>query len=156
MKITKVNELSKTGQKKRRFTPEEIQFFIDEADRYNLEGRSILHSYSIRTIQNEFNGIGPDRMNKVYRWILTHLGWRYLSATMIHDMDYVKGGTEEDFHKSNLRLRTNLRKILKTLFSKWNPWYWVEYVSINIIHRACEYYGWDGFHKNTKRQENKN
>ena len=131
----------------RRFSVDEIEAFIQQSEEYDLEGRSILHLFSIDKIRKEFNGIGPDRMGKTYRKILTFLGHRYLSATMIHDMDYVKGGTKQDFHESNKRLKRNLKKILSHLFSRWNPWYWVERLSIQIIYDICEDVGWEGFHK---------
>ncbi len=131
----------------RRFSVNEIESLIEEAETYDLRGRSILHQFSIDKIRQEFNGIGPDRMGNRYRKLLTHLGHRYLSATMIHDMDYVKGGTKKDFHDSNFRLKKNLQKILSHLFSKWNPWYWVERLAIHIIYDICEDVGWEGFHK---------
>ena len=129
------------------FTLEQIESFIEDANRYDLDGRSILHLYSIGAIKENFNGIGPDKMNENLRWFFTVIGWRYMSAVIIHDMDYTKGGTIDDFHKSNRRLRRNLRKILDRLYHRWNPWYWVEYLSINIICRICETAGWEGFHK---------
>lgn len=131
----------------RRFSVDEIEAFIQQSEEYDLEGRAVLHLFSIDKIRKEFNGIGPDRMGKTYRKILTFLGHRYLSATMIHDMDYVKGGTKKDFHESNKRLKRNLKKILSHLFSRWNPWYWVERLSIQIIYDICEDVGWEGFHK---------
>ncbi len=138
----------------RDYDKNEAQKLIDEAKAYDLYGREVLEKFSLERICQEFNGIGPDRMRPIYRKILTWLGRRYLSCVLIHDMDYVIGGNERDFHDSNERLRMNLNKMLNIFFSKWNPWYWVEWVSINyIIFAECEYFGWEGFHKNIPPEE---
>ena len=67
----------------------------------------------------EFNGAGGVKTPEWQRWTLTQILKKKLPAILIHDIEYLKGGKEKDFLRSNDNLRDNILALDNDDKSKW-------------------------------------
>ena len=79
-------------------------------DKIGLDSNDVFTKVSDEVIEREFNYIGADRTPKIIREMLSKFNVEILPAVLIHDLDYVVGGTTDDFFASNKRLRKNMLK----------------------------------------------
>lgn len=126
---------------------QEILSMKETADKLGLLHAQILSEYPLEVLVREFNGVGPDRWPAELRDVLTWLLKDVLEAVFIHDMDYYKGGTKEEYHESNLVLGKNVRKLARKRYGWWRPRRWF---LTRLSHKITEWtdkYGWEGWNK---------
>lgn len=122
-----------------------------EALRIGLDGCEVFKMLDDETKEREWNGIGSDAMFKWIRNLLDFLYTDALAAACIHDFRFVIGGTEADFHKSNIELKKNLYKCLKFYKDHYSILgYWLTKIKIKIAVYLCEKYGMPGWNLKTE------
>lgn len=127
---------------------EEILNLIESAEKHSLKHVEILSEYSIECIENEFNGVGPDRWPSELRDILSWLLQDVQEAVIIHDMDYYRGGTRAEYNEANEVLGWNVRRLAKRKYGWWRPRRWF---LVKLSYKMTELtnkYGWEGWNKN--------
>lgn len=119
-----------------------------EAIRLNLDCNKVFAKLTDKEIEENFNYIGPDRLPEIIRLALSYLHKTVLPAVLIHDLDFYIGGTEEDFHAANKRLKDNMFICLKANRKDFS-WigYHVERWHVKKAYKLCEKYGYTGWHK---------
>jgi len=125
----------------------------------NLKGEFKVASYidqglyypymSINEVDDAYNGMGAEWMNKEVREILDKWFHVFRDAVIIHDCDYDRGFTEEDRLESDKRIKWNMYRCI------WHeiPWYRIGTVillfsCVRIIYRVLQLKGAKAFWKN--------
>ena len=93
-----------------KFTKEQVRELKRIALEKKLKGADVLNDFTEDQIVESFNGAGSSVEPEWKRWFLTKILQKKLSAIMIHDMAYRKGGTDEDFKRVNKELEENISK----------------------------------------------
>ena len=127
----------------REYSLKEIRRLIDLANRFELVGREIINEYSIDQIQKVYNGIGPDRFSEKFRKFLTNMNHDPLPAVLIHDLQFDKGGSKERFYEVNDELHKNLVILSSCLYSKWNPWRYIQMFRAWYFCKICDKIGFE-------------
>ena len=102
-----------------KFSADRIRALRAIAKDKKLKGREVLDEFTDDDIMQSFNGAGSSAAPEWQRWLLTKILDKKLPAVMIHDMQYRKGGTDEDFHRANEELRDNIKNMDDEGKSKW-------------------------------------
>lgn len=119
-----------------------------EAVRIGLEGTEVFKLLDDKTKEEEWNGIGADRMPKKVRDFLDGLFVEALPAACIHDFRFVIGGSKEKFRESNSELKRNLYRCLRYYRSHYSlVGYWITKIEINVAVYLCNRYGYEGWTK---------
>ena len=119
----------------------------DSAKKYELKHLDVLYAYPDEVLIEQYNGVGPDRWPEVFRDILSWLLEDVLEAVEIHDMDYYRGGTKDDFHEANSVLGQNVRRLARKKYGWWRP---RRYLLRKVSYKLTEWtdkYGWEGWNK---------
>jgi hypothetical protein len=118
-----------------------------EAMRLRLDCSNVFTKLDDATIEKEFNYIGPDRLPEKIRLFLSYLHKAVLPAVLIHDLDFVVGGSKDDFHQANLRLKENMYTCVKYYRNEFT-WlgYHIEKWHIRKAYKLTEKYGYPGWH----------
>ena len=96
-------------------------------------------------IERIYNGCGADWMPTRLRKVLTWMRSTGEPAFLLHDMQYYRGGTREDFTKSNNDLQKNLWICAKQVYSWYNPIRLLWWLRARRLAKACQYFGWSAF-----------
>lgn len=129
------------------YTVDYINSLIDEADRLGLARADVLHAYPMQVIVEQFNGVGPDRWPEAARDILTWLLQDVQAAVIVHDMDFHRGGSKDDFHEANKALGKNVRKIARAKYGWYKPRRWFLKELSYKLTEWTDKYGWEGWNK---------
>ena len=117
-----------------------------EAIRLRLDGIEVFRKLTDEEKEREWNGIGPDRFPELLRMMLSNLHRCVLPAACIHDFDYVVGGTKNDFHEANRRMKKNMKICLKSSRDEFSfLGYHMARFRIHLAFRLVEKYGWFGW-----------
>ncbi len=113
---------------------------------YDLDATPAFWNASEIRIHEVYNGAGPDWMAGWQRKILTEFLSIFKAAFVIHDFDFdVSDGTGGGFHEANLRMFTNMKKILDMEYPFRKPWLWLIrarwWVRMNAAYNAVEKFG---------------
>lgn len=118
---------------------------VASAKKMNLDGCNVFNEFTDKELEEQYNGVGPDRFPAYIRDVLSYLLWDCLEGVAIHDLDYCKGGTIGEFHEANARLKRNTRKIARIKFKWYEFRRWKLYIVAPILQRATEKYGLEGW-----------
>ncbi len=124
-----------------------VKELIQKARKLHLENVEILDRYSVEEISVIYNGIGPDRFPDWLRKIVTASAELFEAAALIHDLEFYKGGTREQFTTANNRFRRNCYTLVKARYGWYDP---RRYLWMNKARRwsnYCELFGWSGWTK---------
>ncbi len=102
-----------------KFTADQIRNLKRMANEKKLKGADVLDQYTDDQMIESFNGAGSSSAPEWERWILTKILQKKLPAILIHDMQFRKGGTDEDFKRVNEELRDNILAMDEGSKSKW-------------------------------------
>ncbi len=117
-----------------------------EGFRLRLDGLEVYGMLPPERIEEEWNGIGPNRLPEWIRRVLSNLHRCVLPAACIHDLRFAIGGNKDAFHSANKELKKNMRTCLKASRKEFSLFgYWKEKREINIAYRLCEKYGFEGW-----------
>lgn len=123
-----------------------IEYLISMADAYNLDGADMLHTMPLTEIEAIYNGIGPEWMPALARHLYTSIHADFAPAALIHDVEFSRGGTREDFDRANERLLANCQKI-----ASYTPWFsparWLLAINGRKFYLLCHCFGWSAFSK---------
>ena len=113
---------------------------------YDLDATPGFWNASEIRIREVYNGAGPDWMSGWERKILTAFLSIFKPAFVIHDFDFdVSDRTEKKFHEVNLRMFTNMKKILDMEYPFKKLWLWPIrarwWVRMNAAYNAVEKFG---------------
>ena len=125
----------------------DVAELISRAEKYKLKHREVLNEFTYEQICDEFNGVGPDRWSQELRDILSWVFQDVLEAVMVHDMDYVKGGTHEEFLEANAVLAKNVRRLARKKYHWWQARRYFLYVSSVKMEQLTNEFGWEGWNK---------
>lgn len=117
------------------------------AKKLGLRRVDTLDKVSDETMEEEFNGVGPDSWPALLRDILSYVLEDVLEAVLVHDMDYVVGGDEAEFHDSNKALEDNVRLIAKKKYHFWNARRYFLRELAPKLREWTDDYGWPGWNK---------
>ena len=78
------------------------------AKELGLAGSEVIDEFTPEEIERKYNGIGNEKMAPWLRHALTRHWSYYTPAAFVHDLQFAKGGTEDDWRKANENLLTNL------------------------------------------------
>jgi hypothetical protein len=109
---------------------------VKRARKLRLEGVEILDNYTITQIGKIYNGIGPDRFPDWLREIVTASAGIFEPAAVIHDVEYDRGGTVEEFTAANDRFRRNCYTLVKSAYAWYDP---RRYLWLNKARRWARY-----------------
>jgi len=141
------------------------------AQKYNLDASANFWARDEKTIEAEYNGIGPDnffpatinsflvkylgqsavdKLNAMLRDALDGLLDIFQPAAVIHDDRFSDSDkTEAGFHVANEELLSNCKKIVNYLFPAWKFWLWKKrgaaLAAAEAMYEACEKCGWDAW-----------
>lgn len=102
-----------------KFTVNQVRALKRIAQEKKLKGADVLNEYTDEQMAREFNGAGGVKTPEWQRWTLTQILKKKLPAILIHDIEYLKGGKEKDFLRSNDNLRDNILALDNDDKSKW-------------------------------------
>ena len=77
-----------------------------------LEGSEIIDTFTPEELETAYNGIGSEQNPAWIRHFLTRYWQHYTPAALIHDLEFVRGGTEKDWRLANKRLVDNINKLI--------------------------------------------
>lgn len=120
---------------------------IKNAEKYRLKHREVLSEFTYEEICDEYNGFGPDRWSQELRDIASWIFQDVLEAVIVHDMDYVKGGTREQFLEANAALAKNVRRLARKKYGWWKARRYFLYVSSVKMEQLTNKFGWEGWNK---------
>jgi hypothetical protein len=123
----------------------EVTELVNKAKEYGLENVEIIDKYTLNEIQRIYNGVGPDSFPAELRDALSDVNIACLPAVLIHDLEYVTGGTKDEFAASNRRLKVNMRKCVKENYSIFNPFYWWYWFEARVFSKLCQKFGFSGW-----------
>lgn len=123
----------------------QVKELISKARDYKLDNVEIIDRFTLTEVQKIYNGVGPDSFPDELRDALSNVNIECLPAVLIHDLEYYKGGTKEDFSKSNKRLKENMRKCVKENFFILNPLYWWYWFEARVFAKVCQEFGFVGW-----------
>ena len=102
-----------------KFTVNQVRALKRIAQEKKLKGSDVLNEYTDEQMAQEFNGAGGVKTPEWQRLTLTQILKKKLPAILIHDIEYLKGGKEKDFLRSNDNLRDNILALDNDDKSKW-------------------------------------
>lgn len=126
---------------------------VNRANEYRLKHREVLLEFTYEQLCEGYNGIGPDRWSQELRDIASWIFQDILEAVIIHDMDYVKGGTREQFFEANAVLAKNVRRLARKKYHWWEARRYFLYVSSVKMEQLTNKFGWEGWHKTENAEE---
>ena len=84
----------------------DIKRLREICEKYELEGREILDTFTDEELQSVFNGIGPESFPEWLRAALDFIHPSLEPVAFIHDAEWERSdGTEESFKASNERFK---------------------------------------------------
>ena len=124
-------------------TLKDVKRLKELCEKYQLEGREILDTFTNAELQSVFNGIGPEAFPDWLRAVLDFIHPSLEPVAFIHDAEWERSdGTEESFKASNERFKRNGYKVAKAEFGWWRP---RRYIVMNHARRfgnICQAFGW--------------
>ena len=102
-----------------KFTVDQVRALKRIAQEKKLKGADVLNEYTDEQMAQEFNGAGGVETPEWQRWMLTQILKKKMPAVLIHDIEYLKGGKEKDFLRTNDNLRDNILAMDNDEGSKW-------------------------------------
>lgn len=84
------------------------------AKRLKLKGLDVTKGMSRKEMSETYNGIGNAGMNPRLRAALTRHWVKYTPAAFLHDLQFAKGGTEDDWREANRNFKENLDILTRT------------------------------------------
>jgi hypothetical protein len=123
----------------------QVEELINKARAYKLDNVEIIDKFTLTEAQRVYNGVGPDSFPAELRDALSDVNIACLPAVLIHDLEYVTGGTKDEFAASNRRLKVNMRKCVKENYSIFNPFYWWYWFEARVFSKLCQKFGFSGW-----------
>lgn len=120
---------------------------LDVAIVAGLEGTDFVTSFDVETLQDGYNGIGPQFLPPRIRDRVTDFLSIFEAAALIHDLRFSKGdGSRSGFNYANWEFFRNCRKLAKQAY----PWYsWRRYralaVADALADAVCSDGGWSAW-----------
>lgn len=114
--------------------------------KYGLDAVPEFWAASEVRLHEIYNGAGPDWMPEWGREILTAFLRLFKAAFVIHDFDYDRSDKSlVNFHRANLRMLVNMKKILDKEYPFKKFWLWPVrakwWIRANAAYKACEKFG---------------
>ncbi len=121
----------------------EVKRLSELCERYELEGREILQSYSNAQLGGMYNGIGPANFPSWLRGFLDFIHPSLAPVAFIHDVEWTHSdGSKESFTASNRRFRRNGFKVAQESFPWWRARRYLVMLNAWRFARICQRFGW--------------
>ena len=121
----------------------EVERLSELCEKYELEGREVIHGFSNAQLGSLYNGIGPESFPGWLRAVIDFLHPSLEPVAFIHDIEWsLSDGTRESFTASNERFRRNGVKIAKAMYSFWNLRRYVFEADAAKFAKLCQKFGW--------------
>ncbi len=121
----------------------EVKRLSELCEKYELEGREVIHGFSNTQLGSMYNGIGPECFPGWLRAVLDFIHPSLAPVAFIHDIEWsLSDGTRESFTASNERFRRNGVKIAKAMYSFWNLRRYVVEADAAKFAKLCQKFGW--------------
>ena len=136
---------------------EKIEELIHDAVVNNLEGTRFLLGLEIETVQEAYNGIGPEFLMPTLRAKVTKHFATLAPAAVIHDLrNEFSDGTKEKFHEANREFLANCLTLVDNKYPWWRP---KRYVARQVAHAFFAFVegpaGWRAWLEAQNRHEKK-
>ena len=127
-------------------TTEEARRLRELCEKYELENREILATYTDEQLAAIYNGIGPEAFPQWLRAALDAVHPSLAPVAFIHDVEWHESdGSEESFAESNVRFRWNGIAVACAAFGWWRPRrYKVMWDAVKFA-RICQRFGWSAW-----------
>jgi len=124
---------------------------------HELDGYKQLYGIQNSDLICKYNGIGPSFFPKKIRNEIDNLNPALKPAALIHDLDWDENdGSEEWYHKSNVRFLDNGCRCAKVKYGWYNPLRYFVVRKAKLFYRAVEtHLGWYAYQQVSKKNENK-
>ena len=123
---------------------EELMKLCKDAE---LEGYGILELFTVDSLSEIYNGIGPDRFPKILRDALSALHPSLLPCALIHDVQYHIGGDYEDFTFANKMFGKNGKRMAYYKYGWYDPRRYLVAHKARVFAELCQSFGWKGFNQ---------
>lgn len=124
-------------------TLKEVKRLTLEAEKYELEGRTLLRAFNNTTLGSIYNGIGPESFPGWLRAVLDFLHPSLAVVAFIHDTEwYLSDGSREGFTASNKRFRRNGFKVARLKYKWYRPRRYIVMWHAWKFARICQRFGW--------------
>ena len=121
----------------------EVKRLSELCEKYELEGREVIHGFSNTQLGSLYNGIGPESFPGWLRAVIDFLHPSLEPVAFIHDIEWsLSDGTKDAFTASNKRFKRNGSKVAKAMYGVFNP---RRYAVMNTARRfgnICQKFGW--------------
>lgn len=97
-----------------------IDALIQECRLLQMDDAQIIDNYTMEEIAQIYNGIGPEKFPDGLRRAITFLHPSFAAASLLHDLEYHRGGSPAQFRRSNWRLARNAAKSVKKRYNAWH------------------------------------
>ena len=121
----------------------EVKRVSELCERFQLEGREVIHGYTNTQLGSMYNGIGPEKFPGWLRAVLDAPHPSLAPVAFIHDIEWsLSDGTRASFTESNRRFRRNGAKVAKALYGWYNPRRYAVIWDAAKFARLCQRFGW--------------
>lgn len=127
-------------------TLKDVKRLKELCEKYDLEGREILDTFTNAELQSVFNGIGPEAFPDWLRAVLDFIHPSLEPVAFIHDGEWARSdGTEESFTASNMRFFLNGVKVAQAEFAWWRLRRYAVMFNAWKFSRICQRFGWSAW-----------
>ena len=121
----------------------EVKRLSELCEKYELEGREVIHGFSNTQLGSLYNGIGPESFPGWLRAVIDFLHPSLEPVAFIHDIEWsLSDGTRESFTASNKRFKRNGYKVAKAMYGVFNPRRYAVMNSARRFGNICQKFGW--------------
>ena len=121
----------------------EVKRVSELCERFQLEGREVIHGYTNTQLGSMYNGIGPEKFPGWLRAVLDALHPSLAPVAFIHDIEWsLSDGTKVSFTESNRRFKRNGYKVAKAMYGAFNPRRYKVMWDGAKVARVCQRLGW--------------
>lgn len=123
-----------------------IRELVSLINDYNLEGKTLVESYTFKELARDYNGMGPEWFPESVRKTLDKIFKVFSPAFLIHDTEWAHAkGTRHEFNNSNARLERNCKRIADCRYGWYNPLrYWRRHQGA-LFAQLCQSFGHPAF-----------
>ena len=112
-------------------------------EKYELEGREVIHGFSNTQLGSMYNGIGTKKLPGWIRAVIDFLHPSLEPVAFIHDIEWsLSDGTRESFTASNKRFKRNGSRVAKAEYAWYNPRRYAVMNSARRFGNICQKFGW--------------
>ena len=121
----------------------EVKRLSELCEKYELEGREVIHGFSNTQLGSLYNGIGPESFPGWLRAVIDFLHPSLEPVAFIHDIEWsLSDGTKDSFTASNKRFKRNGSKVAKAEYAWYNPRRYKVMWDAAKFARVCQRLGW--------------